>query len=112
MKTRKFNLWLSAILIAYSLLYIATSKTVPCDNPMCQKMENITNALRNRHPYFYSIGECRDSVMCAWVKDTTQINWNAFADTVCLYLNSESLLHYSTIVINVRGDTLARKKCP
>lgn len=112
MNGRKFELTLFAILLAYSLLYIATTKVPPCDSSICQKMENINTALRNSHPYFYAVGQCRDSVICTWVKDSTQINWNGFADTVCLYLNSESLIHYTTLIINVRGDTLARKKCP
>ena len=105
-----FKVGLFAILLFYSLLYMATTKKEGvCD--WCQKIYDAGELFRKDRPYVFGAYPCGANA-CIQVRDSVPHNWDVFADTVCIYLKSQSLLNYRTIIMNQRGDTLADKKCP
>jgi hypothetical protein len=111
MKASRSKIGLFAILLFYSLLYVATTKEYPCDG-VCKKIEDVSSSLHNNRTYVLGAYQCRDSVLCVMVRDSIPQNWDALADTACLFLRSQSLIHYRTVVVNQRQDTLAKKICP
>jgi hypothetical protein len=111
MKTTRFKIGLFLILLFYSLLYIATSKDYPCEG-VCKKMSDVSTSLRNNRLYVLGAYQCRDSMLCVMVRDSIPQNWDALADTACIFLRSQSLINYRTVVVNQRQDTLAKKICP
>lgn len=109
---------LSLILIIYASLYIATSKDVPCEGD-CEKLSQITYALSNSRTYVFGVYRCTQprisDSLCVYVKDTLGINWNLFADTVCIIATQHGLLQQKIFVLKTGTsppDTLARKICP
>ena len=109
---------LPLILIGYALLYIATKKNTCFED--CQKINELNQALlQNRQSYFYGAGRCtyrgQSDTLCVSVKDTLGINWNLFADTVCLLATQKGLLRQKIFILKTGiypPDTLARKVCP
>ena len=102
---------LSSVLLFYAFLYIATTKTVPC-NDLCMKMGQVSVELSSRRPYIYQAYNCNTNMLCVFVNDSIQQNWSALADTACLYLKNKNINSYSVSVIGRSRDTLARTKCP
>lgn len=110
---------LTMILIVYALLYMATSKEPICLED-CQKIGDLNSALReNRESYFRYASRCtyygQSDTICVSVKDTLGINWNLFADTVCLLATQKGLLRQKIFILKIGiypPDTLARKVCP
>ena len=108
---------LPLILIAYAFLYLATSKDIPCLAD-CEKIEKLNIALRqNRESYVHYANRCfrQSDTLCIYVKDTLGINWNLFADTVCLLATQKDLLRQKIFILKTGRyppDTLARKVCP
>src|SRR4051812_46753942 len=115
MDVKRFRLLgLPAILLAYTFLYIATTKkdNFRCDEK-CQKFIGIDTLLRKNRPYILHGQHCNDSTVCVYVKDSVSQNWSQLSDTVCMYMNAVSLFNYRVIISSViTGDTLVNKKCP
>ena len=114
----KASLILSLTILFYSLLYLATSKVVPCEDD-CAKIAALDTTLVNKYKYVSYAYRCARSysidTLCVFVKDTAGINWNLFADTVCLYANSVGLYQQEILLIKISAssaDTVAKKKCP
>jgi hypothetical protein len=113
--------FLSFILITYALLYMAT--TVPgsynCDTD-CEMMIAVDTILRKNRDYVYYANRCNQPVasdsICVLVKDTTGIDWNLLADTVCQIATSKGLLRQKVFILKTTStgfpDTVARKQCP
>lgn len=112
MKTNRFKISLFAILSVYSFLYIATTKKEPiCD--WCQKINDAGYYLKNNRPYVLGTYPCGVSTnLCIKVNDSILHDWNALADTACMYLKSQNLSNYRTIITNQIGDTLVNRNCP
>lgn len=109
---------LPAVIIFYTLLYMASQYPVKCDEN-CSKQTTLDTTLRNKYSYFYGVWNCarmpQSDTLCITVKDTVGINWDRFADTVCLYANSVGLQQRKIFMVNnlrYPPDTLARKQCP
>ncbi len=110
---------LTLILASYSLLYIATSKKFPCDSD-CEAMQTLDSLVRDNREYVYYAGRCNRPVasdsICVWVKDTSGIDWNLLADTVCQMANSRGMLQQKIFVLKASStgipDTVAKKQCP
>lgn len=114
----KTSLILSLTLLFYSLIYLATSKVLPCEGD-CEKTYGLDTTLRNKYSYFHGVFRCgrtySTDTLCIYVKDTTGINWDLFSDTVCMYAKSVGLSHQLLLIMNngvLPPDTLARKSCP
>jgi len=113
------NLLFVVILLSYSLLYIATSYQVPCEED-CEKMDNFNTAIRNgRDGYVLWSYRCgpnpNTDTICVFVKDTLGVNWNLLADTACIIATQKGLLQQKILIIKNFSspvDTLARKSCP
>jgi len=112
MTKRRFKIALFAILFFYGLLYMATTKKEPiCD--WCEKIYDTGRYLKNNHPYVLGAYPCGASTnVCISVNDSTPHDWNALADTACMYLKSQSSSNHTTIITNQRGDTLLNRNCP
>jgi hypothetical protein len=110
---KKFLKWiaLSSVLLFYAFLYIATTKTVPCD-ALCEKIGQVSQELSTGRPYIYITYTCTANTLCVFVNDSIQRNWNALADTACIYLKNKSINSYGVSVIGRFRDTLAKTKCP
>jgi predicted 3-demethylubiquinone-9 3-methyltransferase (glyoxalase superfamily) len=110
--------FLSLLLISYALLYIATSKPFPCDAD-CEAMTALDTLVKKNRDYVYTANRCyqpaSDSI-CVWVKDSSGIDWNLLADTVCQVATSKGLLQQYIIVLKVNStgnpDTVLKKRCP
>ena len=109
---------LPLIVIVYASLYIATSKDVPCEGD-CQKVYETGIAISNSRTYVYGVYRCTQprisDTLCIIVKDTLGINWNLFADTVCIIATQQGLIQQKIFVLKSGTsppDTLARKVCP
>ena len=100
----------SLIILFYAFIYVATSKVVPI-SAFCAKTMNIDSLLKANRSYVYG-SSCWDSGIQITVKDTA-INWNLFADTVCMYLHMDGVDHSRVVVSReVMPDTLVDRKCP
>jgi hypothetical protein len=117
MKTLTKSFILSAILIFYSFLYWATS--VDKCGEDCVKQSQLSDLLTKNRSYVYGASRCYSGynadTLCVYVKDTTGINWNLFADTACLYASSVGFSRQTILVLNnaiYPPSTLARKQCP
>ena len=110
---------LLAIVVFYAFLYWATSvdKGYLCDED-CQRVNQLDTLLLHRYTYLYSVNRCSRTptdTLCVYVRDTTGINWDRFADTVCLYANSIGLRQQKLFIIrsiSFQPDTVVRKQCP
>jgi hypothetical protein len=118
MKPLTKSLILLVVIGFYSLLYIATTPPERCFED-CQKLSKLNDLLRKDRNYLYGVHRCTSryslDTLCINVKDTTGVNWNLLADTVCLYAKSVGLSQQMVLVLNnaiYPPDTLARKKCP
>jgi len=119
MKPLTKGLILFGVVLFYAFLYIGTTYPVRCEED-CQKISRLDTTLRGKYDYVHWASRCTNSptsdTLCIWVKDTTGINWNAFADTICLYSNSVGLYQQKLFLIksNIAAlpDTVARKQCP
>ena len=114
----KTSLILSLTLLFYSVIYLATSKVLPCEGD-CAKTYGLDTTLRNKYSYFYGSFRCTRTystdTLCIYVKDTTGINWDLFSDTVCIYANCVGLSRQKIFILNnsvFPPDTLAQKQCP
>ena len=114
----KTSLILSLTLLFYSVIYLATSKELPFGEDSA-KLYGLDTTLSKKYDYFYGAQRCtyrQDSdTLCIYVKDTVGINWDRFADTVCMYANSIGLYRQKIFLVNNRvnpPDTVARKQCP
>ena len=107
------------ILLFYMCLYMAT-KYVPECYEDCEKRRQIDASLSVGRNYFYGTYRCTNTAvsdtLCVYVKDTTGINWNLFADTVCSVATSYGLIRQKVFIIKQGSifplDTVARKQCP
>jgi hypothetical protein len=118
---RKLGWLLFAIaILGYAFLYIATSKAFDCEGD-CLRNQALDTLIRKNHPYIYfvNVGGYRYSydTLNVWVKDTTGVNWNLLADTICTFASGVELKHryiylLETDTINHRLDTVARTQCP
>ncbi len=107
-------LLLPAILLAYALMYVATTKPMPC-NDACVKTGEVAQRLMDgSRPYVAFAGQCYpDSFFCVGVRDSTASNWVRFSDTVCQYLQAVSLPGMTVVVTDNRNqDTLIKRRCP
>lgn len=109
---------LSICIIFYALLYIGTRKDPKCEEE-CQKLSALYTSLTLNRNYVYGVYRCTyrlvSDSLCVYVKDTTGINWNLFADTVCIIATSSGLPRQKIFILNnmvFPPDTLARKDCP
>ena len=112
------SLILPLIFIVYAFLYIATTKNIPCDGD-CEKVYQTGIVLRNSRTYVYGVYRCTQprisDTLCVMVKDTIGINWNLFADTVCIIATQQGLIRQKIFVLKngtSPPDTLSRKVCP
>ena len=118
MKPLSKSLILFTVVAFYSILYLATSYEVKCEGD-CAKIYGLDTTLSKKYDYFHDVLRCTYSqgsdTLCIYVKDTTGINWDRFADTVCLYANIAGLYQQEIFIIK-NGvwppDTVARKQCP
>ena len=118
MKPLTKSLILLIVVAFYSFLYLATSHPVNCEDD-CQKLYGLDTTLSKKYNYFYGAQRCTyrqgSDTLCIYVKDTVGINWDRFADTVCMYANSVGLYTQKIFLVNNRvnpPDTVARKQCP
>jgi hypothetical protein len=102
----------SVILVFYALLYMATKKEY-CDD-LCEKVQQIDMQLKKNRPFVYGAYQCGDSNVCVAVRDTLMpYNWNLLADTVCIYLKTQSLFNYKVTILKFNMvDTLGKQTCP
>lgn len=107
-----------AVIGFYTLLYIGSSYPVRCEDD-CQKVYQLDTTLSRKFDYFSWASRCTSSrvsdTLCIQVKDTIGIDWDRFADTVCLYARSVGLNQQKLFLIkwsSVSTDTVARKQCP
>ena len=103
---------LTTIVVFYAFIYLATSKQVPLSD-FCEKASNTASMFQQS----YVVGSncCSDTSFCVTVKDTTGVDWNALADTACLYLRTQGLTNCRVYVLQYTSigiDTLANNKCP
>ena len=107
------------IIIAFSFLYIATSKVVPCDD-YCQQLYRLDTMVRNTRNYVGWVGSCisgksRNDTVCVSIYNPPAMDWNLFADTVCTYTGQIGMTGQTILVLKYNGaslDTLAKKHCP
>lgn len=119
MKPLTKGLILLVVVVFYSLIYIASSPPEKCDDS-CQKLYRLDTTLINRYNYVYGSFRCtyrqNSDTLCIYVRDTTGINWDRLADTVCSFANSVGLYQQKIFLIKNRmaspPDTVARKQCP
>ncbi len=118
MKLKTKRLILPAVLVIYAALYVATSYPAQCSED-CMKINQLDTTLAGKFTYYYGAYRCtyfaNTDTLCIYVKDSTGINWNNFADTVCIYANSVGLYNQKLFVLRYNvfpPDTLARKNCP
>jgi hypothetical protein len=118
MKPLTKSLTLLVVAAFYFLLYIATKPAGTCDED-CQRIYQLDTTLQSRYRFFYNANRCtyrpNSDTLCIYVRDTTGVNWDRFADTVCMYANSIGLRQQQLFVIrnlNFPPDTVARKRCP
>lgn len=112
-------LLLLAICVFYSFLFIATKPNVPCDDD-CEKINAVDSRLRTtREGYIFAVGRCSykriSDSLCVYVRDTTGINWNLLADTVCMIATENGLPPQKVLIMKVGTsplDTLVKKQCP
>jgi predicted 3-demethylubiquinone-9 3-methyltransferase (glyoxalase superfamily) len=111
-------LFLALILISYSLLYIATSID-RCD-ANCERISAVDTLLKKNRDYVYYTSRCNWSAasdsICVWVKDTSGIDWNLLADTVCQIATVNGLLQQKVFILKSTTtgfpDTVVKKQCP
>jgi len=118
MKPLTKSLILFIVIVSYSLLYIATKPAGECGDD-CQRLYQLDTTLQSRYHYFYNANRCtyrpNSDTLCIYVRDTIGINWDRFADTVCMYANSIGLRQQQLFIIkelNFPPDTVAKKRCP
>jgi hypothetical protein len=117
MKPLTKSLILLAVVVFYAFLYWATSIDRKCDED-CQRIYQLDTILLNKYRYLYTVNRCGRAptdTLCVYVRDTSGINWDRFADTVCTYANSVGLRQQQLFIIrntSFPADTVARKKCP
>ena len=105
---------LPLVLTVYAFLYIATSgwnRQPVCEDDRCRQLMTVSNMVREGRPYVRWAGGCLDSAFCIGV-DSVARDWSTLADTACNYLNNVNLNNYRVFVMNLRSDTLVRKRCP
>jgi hypothetical protein len=106
------------IIISYSLLYLATTKVVPCDGD-CAKIFRVDTMLTKNRDYIWYVGRCisgrpANDTICVLVKDTAGIDWNLLADTACQITSLVGLPGQKIIIMKSGAipDTVAKKQCP
>ena len=83
-------------------------------------MFGVDSLLRANRDYVYYASWCNPPVhsdsICVWVKDTSGIDWNLLADTVCQVATLKGLLQKKIFILksNSTGfpDTVVQKQCP
>ncbi|MBN8689020.1 MAG: hypothetical protein J0M10_18565 [Chitinophagales bacterium] len=109
-------LLLPLILVLFSFLYMATSVDKSCTTLDCQQFSMIADEVRSGRDWVQQVNRCRGAAdICVYVKDTTGINWDLFADTVCQIATAEGLLNQTVYVLagNQTGViTHVVKQCP
>jgi hypothetical protein len=108
-----------AILLSFTLLYIATSKkdnlTIPPCND-CVALAKADSILRKNTRILNSFS-CNEKKYCLYVKDTARGNVQIVADTACTVLKSVGALDYDVRVLWInktldnKTDTLINQKC-
>jgi len=116
MYSRKRFLALCCIVLFYSFLYIATTKTPPCENE-CPKMQVIAGTLTQNYSYIYGVERCdnRPEGLCVYVMDTPGVDWYHLADTTCFLAKQQQLIATQVLILKngtYPYDTLARVTCP
>jgi hypothetical protein len=101
---------LSSILILYALLYMATSKPMPCED-LCEKLVRMQQ-LASR-PYITSHDMCNNNTYCVFVDTSYQKNWASVSDTICGYIRDVRLGDFMVLILNRdrQNDTLHKRKC-
>jgi hypothetical protein len=110
---------LTVILLSFSFLYIATSYLGRCDDN-CERLYKIDSTIRHNRDYVIFANRCfnysqASDTLCVYVKDTSGINWNLLADTVCSVATQNGLARQKVFIIKntlTPPDTVARKICP
>jgi hypothetical protein len=119
--TRKKTGWLILALVVLSYTFMYTQSDRFACNDDCEKINSLNTALHANRNYVSYVLRCGQNpvsdTLCLWVKDTTGIDWNLFADTACLLATQNGLykqkffiITYDTSTLIV--DTLVRKQCP
>lgn len=118
MKPLTKSLLLIVVVTIYSLLFLATKRVIPCEGS-CQSLYSLDTLLTKKFDYVYGTFRCTglpsSDTLCIYVKDTVGINWDRFADTVCIYANIAGLFQQKIFLIKngtMPPDTVARKQCP
>lgn len=106
------------VLLFFSLLYTATSFPFSCEDD-CAKVYAVDTTMSRNRDYVYWVGRCsgnrQSDSLCVYVKDTTGINWDLLADTVCMVSTQNGLPRQKVFIIKNNvfpPDTVARKICP
>jgi hypothetical protein len=106
------------IIIAFSFLYIATSKVVPCDD-YCRQLYRLDTMVMKNRSYVGYVGSCisgkpKNDTLCISIFNSQGIDWNLFADTVCTYAAQIGMTGQTILVLKYGSppDTLAKKHCP
>jgi len=104
---------LSAILVFYAILYMATKPAEPCDEN-CEKFREVQLELQKNRPFIYAAYQCKDSNLCVAVRDSIMpYSWNLLADTACIYLKTQSLFNYKVTILKMSlVDTMGKQQCP
>lgn len=105
------------IICLYAFMYTDT-KTYSCSDD-CQKIYALDTTLMHDRDYIFGVYRCsRNSIsdtICIIVKDTTGVNWDLFADTVCAMATQKGLNQQKLFIIKNGSfplDTLVKKQCP
>ncbi len=104
------------ITVVYAFLFMATKRVLPCEGD-CEKVSLADSRLRSgRESYILAVDRCltyrvNDS-LCIYVRDTTGIDWERLADTVCMTTTMVGLANQKIYIIKPGPDTVARRTCP
>ncbi|HET6994462.1 MAG TPA: hypothetical protein VFI06_05755 [Chitinophagaceae bacterium] len=106
------------IIVVFSLLYVATTKVVPCDD-YCQQLYRLDTMVMRNRSYVGFVAPCihrvpKSDTLCVEINNPPSIDWNLFADTVCTYATQVGMKGQTILVIKFGSpnDTLAKKYCP
>lgn len=107
-----------AIIMAFALLYIATSKErMSLCGDDCVLLPKADSLLRT-NARIQSTYNCGVKKYCVYVRDSASSNVHIVADTSCTVLKSVGASNYEVLVLwlgtasNSKTDTLLNRKCP
>ncbi|MBL7731533.1 MAG: hypothetical protein JNM88_10175, partial [Chitinophagaceae bacterium] len=80
------------------------------------QVENLESNLRQGREYLLAVNRCFtyrvNDTLCVYVRDTAGIDWERFADTVCMTATSYALDRQKIFIIKPGPDTIVRRTCP